>query len=198
MDLACFMLVAATAASMATYRRLVPHPDNVYHEAPSRDFVWHLACQPDAHGPGQHYAVAPCCAARIALQPVSSMAVLTCHLIHACAFAQSAAAASTTAEQAAAVAAYHAATDADEVDLALIEALLMYVCGEGPYARPNQAPGQLLGAILVFLPGALHYPLRMCGGDAAGWKQGMLRGAEAFTTCSSMSRSSEVDRAGVC
>ena len=48
---------------------------------------------------------------------------------------------------------YQATTDADEVDLNLIEALLAFVCGEGHHARPDAAE-PILGAVLVFLPGA--------------------------------------------
>ena len=52
-----------------------------------------------------------------------------------------------------AVSQYQASTDADEVDLALIEALLMYICGEGPYRRAEEQDAAL-GAVLIFLPGA--------------------------------------------
>ncbi len=52
-----------------------------------------------------------------------------------------------------AVSRYQASTDADEVDLSLIEALLMYICGEGPYSRAEEQ-GASLGAVLIFLPGA--------------------------------------------
>jgi hypothetical protein len=71
------------------------------------------------------------------------------------ALSQAAEQAGSAAETALAVSHYQAAVDADEVDLALIEALLMYICGEGPYKReedPDAAPG----AVLVFLPGALR------------------------------------------
>ncbi|BDA50474.1 3'-5' RNA helicase YTHDC2 [Coccomyxa sp. Obi] len=51
-----------------------------------------------------------------------------------------------------AVSQYQASTDADEVDLALIEALLMYICGEGPYRRAEEQDAAL-GAVLIFLPG---------------------------------------------
>ena len=57
------------------------------------------------------------------------------------------------AESAIAVSQYHANTDADEVDLALVEALLMYVCGEGVYKREGEDPSAAQGAVLVFLPG---------------------------------------------
>jgi hypothetical protein len=73
--------------------------------------------------------------------------------------------AAANADTGLALAQYQAATDADEVDLALIEALLMYVCGEGAYkgragagASPDVGQAgqavQAPGAILVFLPGA--------------------------------------------
>ena len=42
---------------------------------------------------------------------------------------------------------------ADEVDLALVEALLMYVCGEGAYQREGEDPDAVQGAVLIFLPG---------------------------------------------
>jgi ATP-dependent RNA helicase DHX36 len=51
-----------------------------------------------------------------------------------------------------AVSQYQAATDADEVDLDLIEALLMYICGEGPYRRAEEQDSSP-GAVLIFLPG---------------------------------------------
>ncbi len=54
------------------------------------------------------------------------------------------------AESAIAVSQYHANTDADEVDLALVEALLMYVCGEGVYKREGEDPKAAQGAVLVF------------------------------------------------
>lgn len=57
------------------------------------------------------------------------------------------------AESAIAVSQYHANTDADEVDLALVEALLMYVCGEGAYKREGEDPNAAQGAVLIFLPG---------------------------------------------
>ncbi|CAL5229490.1 g12825 [Coccomyxa viridis] len=57
------------------------------------------------------------------------------------------------AESAIAISQYHANTDADEVDLALVEALLMYVCGEGVYKREGEDPNAAQGAVLVFLPG---------------------------------------------
>ncbi|KAK9814740.1 hypothetical protein WJX72_010718 [[Myrmecia] bisecta] len=47
---------------------------------------------------------------------------------------------------------YQSNTDADEVDLLLIETLLMYICGEGPYSRQEET-GVPLGAVLVFMPG---------------------------------------------
>ena len=59
------------------------------------------------------------------------------------------------AESAIAVSQYHANTDADEVDLALMETLLMYVCGEGVYKREGEDPDASQGAVLVFLPGKL-------------------------------------------
>ena len=52
-----------------------------------------------------------------------------------------------------AISQYQASTDADEVDLDLIEALLMYICGEGPYSRDEEQDVSL-GAVLIFLPGA--------------------------------------------
>lgn len=60
---------------------------------------------------------------------------------------------SHTEDSALALSQYHAATDADEVDLDLIEALLMYICGEGPYKRAEEYD-LTLGAVLIFLPGA--------------------------------------------
>ena len=39
------------------------------------------------------------------------------------------------------------------MDLALVEALLMYVCGEGVYKREEEDPNAAQGAVLVFLPG---------------------------------------------
>ena len=47
-------------------------------------------------------------------------------------------------------------SDADEVDLLLIVTLLKYICGEGPYQREEEG-SLMLGAVLVFLPGALPY-----------------------------------------
>ena len=47
-------------------------------------------------------------------------------------------------------------SDADEVDLLLIVTLLKYICGEGPYQREEEG-GLMLGAVLVFLPGALPH-----------------------------------------
>ena len=70
--------------------------------------------------------------------------------------------AAANADTGLALAQYQAATDADEVDLALIEALLMCVCGEGAYKHaagpaagqdPAGQAGQAPGALLVFLPG---------------------------------------------
>ena len=61
-----------------------------------------------------------------------------------------------------ALAAYQAGVDADDVDLALIEGLLAYVCGEGRFGLDRATPGgpladagfsSGLGAVLVFLPG---------------------------------------------
>ena len=49
---------------------------------------------------------------------------------------------------------YQAGQDADEVDLQLIEALLMYVFGEGRFRREGE-DGAVHGAVLVFLPGVL-------------------------------------------
>jgi len=43
-------------------------------------------------------------------------------------------------------------SDADEVDLFLIVTLIKYICGEPPYSR--EEGGLILGAVLVFLPGA--------------------------------------------
>ena len=81
-----------------------------------------------------------------------SLLFLTC-----CARTQAGEVATTNTDAALALAQYQASTDADEVDLALIEALLMYVAGEGPYRREDEerVPGQALGAVLVFLPGVL-------------------------------------------
>lgn len=47
-------------------------------------------------------------------------------------------------------------SDADEVDLLLIVTLLKYICGEGPYQREEEG-GLMLGAVLVFLPGAFSH-----------------------------------------
>lgn len=44
-------------------------------------------------------------------------------------------------------------SDADEVDLFLIVTLIKYICGEPPYNREEEG-GLILGAVLVFLPGA--------------------------------------------
>jgi len=44
-------------------------------------------------------------------------------------------------------------SDADEVDLFLIVTLIKYICGEPPYSREEEG-GLILGAVLVFLPGA--------------------------------------------
>ena len=49
-------------------------------------------------------------------------------------------------------------SDADEVDLLLIVTLLKYICGEAPYQREEEG-GLMLGAVLVFLPGALPHSL---------------------------------------
>lgn len=54
------------------------------------------------------------------------------------------------AEEALRLASYQAATDADEVDLDLLMALLEYICG----ADARSAVG---GAILVFLPGMWQF-----------------------------------------
>ncbi|KAL4422956.1 hypothetical protein ABPG75_009153 [Micractinium tetrahymenae] len=75
-------------------------------------------------------------------------------------YAEQALAAEELANAALALSAYQAATDADEVDLGLIEALLQYICEEGPFKKPGDtaaavaaAGPQILGAILIFLPG---------------------------------------------
>ena len=65
---------------------------------------------------------------------------------------QAAEQAGSAVETALAVSRYQAATDADEVDLDLIEALLLYICGEGPYKR-DEDQNVPMGAVLVFLPG---------------------------------------------
>ena len=57
------------------------------------------------------------------------------------------------AESAIAISQYQANTDADEVDLALVEALLMYVCGEGVYKREGEDFNAAQGGVLIFLPG---------------------------------------------
>jgi len=44
-------------------------------------------------------------------------------------------------------------SDADEVDLFLTVTLIKYICGEPPYSREDEG-GLILGAVLVFLPGA--------------------------------------------
>ena len=44
-------------------------------------------------------------------------------------------------------------SDADEVDLFLMVTLIKYICGEAPYSREEEG-GIILGAVLVFLPGA--------------------------------------------
>lgn len=44
-------------------------------------------------------------------------------------------------------------SDADEVDLFLIVTLIKHICGEPPYSRKEEG-GLILGAVLVFLPGA--------------------------------------------
>ena len=54
---------------------------------------------------------------------------------------------------------YQASTDADEVDLDLIDELLCFVCGEGRHARKKDGEASL-GAILVFLPGLFRPPLK--------------------------------------
>lgn len=48
-------------------------------------------------------------------------------------------------------------SDADEVDIFLIVTLLQYICGEGAYQREEEG-GFMLGAVLVFLPGAHPLP----------------------------------------
>ncbi|KAL4451226.1 hypothetical protein ABPG77_009298 [Micractinium sp. CCAP 211/92] len=75
-------------------------------------------------------------------------------------YAEQALAAEELANAALALSAYQAATDADEVDLGLTEALLQYICQEGPFRKPaggaaDEAAegGQALGAVLIFLPG---------------------------------------------
>ena len=74
-------------------------------------------------------------------------------------FEQQTAAAEELASTALALSHYQAMTDADEVDLDLIELLLCYICGEGQFQRRNEvstrhdADKEILGAILIFLPG---------------------------------------------
>lgn len=70
-------------------------------------------------------------------------------------FEQRAAMADEIASSALALTHYQSNTDADEVDLQLIEELLKYICGEGKFraaAAAAQTEGSL-GAILIFLPG---------------------------------------------
>jgi ATP-dependent RNA helicase DHX36 len=87
-------------------------------------------------------------------------------------FAAQAAAADELASSALALSHYQANTDADDVDLGLLEALLCYICGAGPFAPAAAAaakakangggagaaaaaadPAVPLGAVLIFLPG---------------------------------------------
>ena len=76
------------------------------------------------------------------------------------------AAAEELAASALALSHYQSMNDADEVDLDLIEQLLLYICGEGPFATPPGGGGgsvgggvggpggkEALGAVLIFLPG---------------------------------------------
>ena len=85
------------------------------------------------------------------------------------------------AESAIAVSQYHANTDADEVDLALVEALLMYVCGEGAYKREGEDPDAAQGAVLIFLPGpnfVIHVTSVCPPGDGKGCTDAIVwRGA---------------------
>ena len=61
------------------------------------------------------------------------------------------------AQSAAALSDYQATTDADEVDLKLIVALLGRLCDDPQYSLQSTEPGSAaLGAMLVFLPGQLH------------------------------------------
>ena len=67
-----------------------------------------------------------------------------------------AAAADALASSALALSHYQSNTDADEVDIGLIEALLSYVCGEGKFGKENgddDDDGQRQGAVLLFFPG---------------------------------------------
>lgn len=65
-------------------------------------------------------------------------------------------AADELASSALALSHYQSNTDADEVDLDLIEALLSYICGEGKFAQGAQQAQQdaaAQGAVLIFFPG---------------------------------------------
>lgn len=58
------------------------------------------------------------------------------------------------AQSAAALSEYQASSDADEVDLDLIVALLQRLCSRPELSLQSSGPGSAaLGAILVFLPG---------------------------------------------
>ena len=61
------------------------------------------------------------------------------------------------AQAAAALSDYQAATDADEVDLQLIAALLGRLCSDPGFSLAAVGPASAaLGALLVFLPGQHH------------------------------------------
>jgi HrpA-like RNA helicase len=63
-------------------------------------------------------------------------------------------AANDLASSALALSHYQSNTDADEVDLDLIEALLSYICGEGKFsASTTEEKSQQQGAVLIFFPG---------------------------------------------
>jgi HrpA-like RNA helicase len=64
-------------------------------------------------------------------------------------------AADELASSALALSHYQSNTDADEVDLDLIEALLSYICGEGKFSteNKNRAEESQQGAVLIFFPG---------------------------------------------
>ncbi|EFN52009.1 hypothetical protein CHLNCDRAFT_139551 [Chlorella variabilis] len=75
-------------------------------------------------------------------------------------FGEGAAAAEELANAALALSHYQAQTNADEVDVDLIHLLLMYACQEGVFKKTDAeaaaaaaAGPQVLGAVLVFLPG---------------------------------------------
>lgn len=53
---------------------------------------------------------------------------------------------------------YQATTDAEEVDLQLIERLLLFVCGEIENDRGKLESTAVQGATLVFLPGIFIFP----------------------------------------